>query len=354
MARFLVVTADASDHGRGVRGHTLTRFLRTTAGVTSVRQITPAQLRGGSRWRADTVLVGLPSTLLESDLENLECRRLAVFDYHDYNTLSWRGTQETWLKPRTGIYLKPWYDEAWDYDLPMGMLPVRRYRRFSYSLRWAEQKAAWFAANSNKKYDVAFAGFPNRTEIYENGSCRLIEQRAEWIHAIKTRLPHLRFWGGLVSVGAPQRHRLEKHLGDISPLMCRNDKIGYRDYFRAMRSSKVLLAPGGNVPWTYRHYESLYCGAVVVTIDFRQQRMLVPFPEEGIVHVPDHGSVVPAVEQALDVWENTSGLPEHNFSQLERFWHYGTNSRRRPALLERFLAQLEEPKSEQKDYRLAS
>ena len=68
-----------------------------------------------------------------------------------------------------------------------------------------------------------------------------------------------------------------------------------------MSTAPRAAFPGGNVPWTYRHYESLYAGGVVATIDFRQRDMLVPLPRENMVHVPDGAPIVPAVREAIEM-----------------------------------------------------
>jgi hypothetical protein len=101
------------------------------------------------------------------------------------------------------------------------------------------------------------------------------------------------------------------------------------------------LAPGGNVPWTYRHYEVLYAGGVVVSNDFREHEMLVPLPLAGMIQVPDEAPVLPAVREALARQGQRRELAQANFAHLEQFFRLAGYGRKRPKLAERFLEQIE-------------
>jgi hypothetical protein len=222
----------------------------------------------------------------------------------------------------------------------MGLLPIRRYHRFTEALT-LDRGMRLFGLRPRMKYDVAFVGRPNYTRFYVNSRVEPVDQRVQWLGNIKRDLPEFNLWGGLVEVSAVERDRLEERYGDLEPLLYKRNKVGFAPYWRALRQSRVLLAPGGNVPWTYRHYECLYAGGVVVTVDYRQRDMLVPLPRENMVHVPDGESVVPAVRDALELSRARPEIGEENFAHLERYLRYGAYSRARPALIERFMSQLE-------------
>jgi hypothetical protein len=337
---WLVISADRTDAGRGVRGHTLTCFLRTYFGRRAVAMQPPAQWRRAPV-AADTVFVGLPSSLTSEELERIGagCRRLIAFDYLDRQQLAWTEEQEQTLRRRTDRYLKPWFERAWQYDLQMGMLPIRRYGRFTAAVA-LDRCARQLKAKPTPMHDVAFVGRPNVTRVYVDGRVEKIDQRFHWICELVREAPDVKLWGGLVEVGDGARGRIESSHGDFHDLLHREDKVGFAAYYRAMRRSRVLLAPGGNVPWTYRHYECLYAGGVVVTIDYRQRDMLVPLPTERMVHVADGASVLPAVREALEISRRRPELGEENFAHLEKYLRFGAYSSRRPALLERFAAQL--------------
>jgi hypothetical protein len=317
--------------------------LRTYFGSRDVAARSPRQALRARR-QADTLLVGLPTSLTGEELRALadrtRCRRVAVFDYLDQHELAWTPEQEVVLRGMTNRYLKPWFEPAWDFGLQMGLLPIRRYHRFSEALA-LDRGLRRFGLRPRPRYDVAFVGRPNYTRFYVDGQVVGVDQRVQWLRDIARDAPQLNLWGGLVEVTARERDRLEERYGDLAPLMYQSDKVGFAKYYRALRQSRVLLAPGGNVPWTYRHYECLYAGGVVLTLDYRQRDMLIPLPRDNMVHVPDGASVVPAVHEALELGRTRPDLGEQNFAHLERYLRYGAYSRRRPALLERFMSQFQ-------------
>jgi len=292
---------------------------------------------------ADTVFLGLPSSLTPDELACVfaggRYRRIVLFDYLDEQQLAWSPQQEPALRQLTDLYLKPWFERVWDFGLRMGMLPIRRSARFTAALM-LDRGLRKLVGQPQPIYDVVFLGQPNDTRIIVDGAVRKIDQRFDWLREIDRDAGDLRFWGGFFGGDPEVVSRLRFEHGDISDLYYAADKVSFPAYYRAIRRSRVLLAPGGNAPWTYRHYECLYAGGVVVTIDFRNRDMLVPLPLEGMVHVPDGGPVVPAIREALELSRRRPMLGEENFAHLERYLRFGAYSRRRPALIERFLSQL--------------
>jgi hypothetical protein len=338
---WLVIPADRTSAGRGVRGWALVWFLRTYFGRRRVGVCSPAECRRSTP-AADVAFVGLPSTLTADEIARLaaRCRRIVPFDYLDQQKLAWTEPQEAALRAATDRYLKPWFEPSWTYGLRMGLLPLRRYERFTAAVA-LDRTIGRLRRRPAPEYDVAFLGRPNRTRMFENGKYTKIDQRVAWLRELRREAPDVKFWGGLVDVGRREGRRLELKFGDLSDLCHTEPKVGFSTYYRAMKRSRVLLAPGGNVPWSYRHYECLYAGGVVVTIDYRQRDLLVPLPREGMVHVPDGASVLPAVREALSLSRERPELGEENIAHLERYFRFGTYSRSRPALIERFVAQLE-------------
>lgn len=339
MLDWLVITADRVRAGRGVQGWTLGWFLRTYFGRRRVAVVSPDQFRR-LRLSAETVLIGLPASLTAEELAALpsttHCRRLAAFDYRDQQTLAWTAEQEAALRATTDLYLKPWFEPAWNHGLRMGLLPIRRYGRLTATIA-AERLLR--RRRPPPEHDVMFLGRPNRTRMWVDGKTKKVDQRVQWIREVRRDAPDLRFWGGLVDVLPRERRWLDLKFGGAADLYHDQPSVGFLDYWRAMRRSCVVLAPGGNVPWSYRHYEALYAGAVVVTIDYRQRDMLVPLPRDGMVHVPDGESVAPAVREAVERSRREPELAERNIAHLERYWRFGDYSKSRSALLERFIAQ---------------
>jgi hypothetical protein len=346
VADWLVITADRIRGGRGIRGHALTWFLRTYFGRRSVAQQAPDQIRH-SPTTAETVFLGLPSSLTPDDIgqlvERTRCRRVIPFDYRDRNQLAWTEEQATALRSVACCYLKPWYDPAWNFNIRMGMLPVRRLRRFRAAVA-IDRSLSRAGLRPRPKYDVAFLGMPNSTRLYRDGRVRKLDQRVAWVREIKRRAPELKFWGGLIKSNPRELRRIQLIHGDVDDLFYvhprMHRKISFSAYWLAIRQSRVLLAPGGNVPWTYRHYEALYAGAAVVSNDFRERDMLIPLPKDRMIHVPDGAAVLPAVHEALALQRESPTLAEENFAHLEQYLKFGGYDRGRRTLLDRFLAQI--------------
>jgi hypothetical protein len=338
---YLVILADRADAGRGVRGYALAWFLRKYFGRGAVAVTTPDQVRR-LPIVAQTAFVGLPSSLSEDDIAGAlsNCPRVVPFDYLDQHELAWTPEQQVALRRLGGRYLKPWFEPAWNYGLCMGLLPLRFSRRMSAAIV-ADRTMRRLLGPPQPKYDVAFLGRPNRTRFLVDGQIQKVDQRINWLRELKPLGAQFSFWGGLTGADHTDMDEIIAKNGDVSDLYYRGREVNYLVYWQALRHSRVLLAPGGNVPWTYRHYECLYAGGVVVTLDYRQRDMLVPLPGENMVHVTDGDSIVPAIRDALERSRRQHALGEQDFKHLEQYLRLGAYSRSRPALIKRFLAQLE-------------
>ena len=337
---FVVVAADGAGAGRGVRGHALAWFLRTYFGRRRVRLTTPG-VASKVCDRRSVVFLGMPTSLTADEIAKLPAARLVAFDYFDQHLPAWTSATESAVRARCSLYLKPWREPAWDFGVPMGLLPIRRYGRFTAAVkldRWA--RCCGFARPSHE-YDVAILGRPNATSFYRgNGATEWIDQRTQWIAEVRRQAPELKFWGGIVAVNPARRPELEQQFGSLDDLMFQGRKADFATYYRGIQRARVLLAPGGNVPWSYRHYESLYANAVVVTIDYRDRDMLIPLPKDRMVHVADGESVLPAIEQAMRMLRDRPSLPAENRDFVESHLLDAGYSKRREQLLRRFLQQL--------------
>jgi hypothetical protein len=223
----------------------------------------------------------------------------------------------------------------------MGMLPLRTHRQLYLAIAWDRLKRR-LGFRPRPRYDVAFLGRPNITQVVgDDGKPRLLDQRVSWLRELRRDGADLKFGGGFTDLkDADFRPRVARE-PDLRAMGYKYNSVTFPAYWRTVTRSRVLLAPGGNAPWTFRHYEALYAGATVVTIDFRRRDLLVPLPREGIVHVPDGSSVLPAVREALALSQSRPSLAEENFEFLERYLHYGRFARSRQALIDRFSAQLD-------------
>jgi hypothetical protein len=331
MAKFLIVEADESC-GRGARGLNLYRFLSTFHGRRAVRMVSTRELLESAPLTAETVFVGIPSRFDERHLDRLRFDRAVLFDYHDCAGPAWSGSNRDLLLSLTDQYLKPWVESEWDFGLRMGVLPIRRHQRLKLYLQIRElQRRAW-CGGDDREYDVAFLG-----EATALANC--YHQRIEWLREIKAAGDRYSFWGGIV-VRNRSRAASPRQLDEGPDLYFPRGRVGFLTYFANLNRSRVALTPAGNARWTYRHYEAIYAGAVVVSTDFRNVRTLIPLPLDSIVHVPDHASVLPAIDEALAMRRRNPELASENIRFLERYLRYGDYSRDKPELMDRFMAQL--------------
>jgi hypothetical protein len=338
-----IITADRGRGGRGVRGHVLGWFLRTHLGRGGAEILTPDEVRG--RLTQDRqrrlAFLGFPSSFTPDELRALAARfdRLVPFDYLDQQQLAWTDGQRESLGPDAALYLKPWAEAPAIDGVGIGVLPLRTDPRFSLMLRLQRMRERLLPRRP-PRYDVLFLGRPNQTRIWQDGQVVKLDQRVRWLMELKREAPDIRFFGGLTQLDGDEYADQQARYGDLSDLRFSRDRVSFTHYFRLLRQSRVLLTPGGNVPWTYRHYEAAYSGSMVVSNDFRQRRLLVPLPA-GVIHVADDEPVLPAVRLALAMpAAEQADIAEANFAHLEQYLHYALHSRTRRATFEQFIAQL--------------
>jgi hypothetical protein len=337
MKKFLVVTSEMPGHGRGVSGRTLVRFLRTYAGFGAVGCCSAADLLRGGGVEADYAFLGLPSPVTDRHLARLRCRHLVLFDLSDWHHPLWDEANRTLLRGASNLYLKAWTDTRWDFGIPMGLAPIRRYGKLRLALEARRLRRALGLADPPHRYDVLFLGAATMRDPGGIDPALVPNQRVDWLLEVKTRGQHLELWGGLL--GQTMAPWLRQRYGDLSAFTLR-EKVPFRRYFRALQQSRVALTPEGNAPWSYRHYEAIYARSLIVTNDFRPLRTLIPLPTEGMVHVEPGQPVLPAIERALALRRERPELLEENVRFLERYLEQGMYSRRRPELWERFASQL--------------
>lgn len=351
--RFTVVISDVGERDRGLRGTTafwwlaswfgnyadlsIYWFLAEYFGRRKVTLLRPSQLLNGSRrHETDWLFVGLPTSLSESHLRNVRFRRLVLYDSTDMHGVNFGKSDVPFLLSHTDLCLKNFRDQRWNLPVRLGFLPIRRppvNNKLHMAIVLRDRRLRLGRA-PDRCYDVGFVAHPTGT-IATN-------QRLRWMLEIKRDRPEWKLWGGLI--GGEKWQCAFQDQADAQTLascFIKRRKIGFFEYFTGLSQSRVALAPSGHAPWTYRHFEALYAGCVVVSNDLSNYEFLIPFPREGMVEVPDGGSVVPAVERALALSAERPDLTRENLDYLDRWLDRGRYSRDRRETLDRFLAELE-------------
>ena len=339
MPRFLIVQSDAKC-GRGARGANLLRFLRIFHGHSAVLMIEPRELERGPVRETDYLLLGMPSALQPNHLDNLRFRQAALFDYSDVGGPAWRSGAEPWLRTLTDVYLKPWVEESWDFGLRWGVLPIRRYPGLIWHVKLLRGLFRGRYPNlCSRDHEVSFLG--NCTALYQGVDySHRYHQRIEWLREVNQSKRQFSFWGGLQASAANQV-RLQKEFEDLATVMAPFRRLLFSQFFYNLLRSKVVLTPAGNARWSYRHYEAIYAGALLVSTDFRPIRTLIPLPVDNMLHVDDHAPVVPAIEAALERRIREPDLPRRNIDFLEMYLQDGDYHRSKPQLMDEFQAQLD-------------
>ena len=329
MTKYLIVMADSAS-GRGTRGLNLYWFLARYHGRAAVKVVSTADLKGGASNSCEVAFVGLPTTLRKDDLTRVRHGQLVLFDYEDTATILLDESSQ-FLGGLTDRYLKVWHEPGWPAPWKFGVLPIRRHARLPLYLRYLSLKSALGARQPEREWDVTFLGAPTGQDTHS--------QRVEWLREIRGAGTKYRFWGGLAA-SPDDRMRLAAAGLDGAGLLYEGGRVGYATFFDMMRKSKVVLTPKGNAPWSYRHYEAIYAGAIPVSCDLRSVTTLIPLPLGGMAHVPEGASVLPKIGEALALSEKQSGVREANVAFLEQFLTRGDYALRKPALMDRFSAQL--------------
>lgn len=349
---FTIVISDDSGLDASFRRNTLYWWLATHVGAyaelglywflveyfgrSAVRLIRPSQLLAERQADTDMLFVGCPTTVDQQHLSNISFRQMVLYDSTDNEGIHFLKSNSKFLLSQTDLVLKTWRDAKWKFPFRVGLLPIKRPPINKLRLALLKEKARKqvLGKSREKPFDVGFVARPTG-DLKRN-------QRVEWLVSLRQQRPELKLWGGLVGKSEwRERFRDSPHQSTLNQLWLNRKKIGYFEYFSGLAQSKVALAPRGFAPWTYRHFEALYAGALVVSNDLSRFEFLVPLPRKGIIEVPDGESIVKAVDQALKLYEDSPALVDENIQELEHWMHAGAYSKSKRALLDRFMSQLE-------------
>ncbi len=336
MPRFLIVQCDAKC-GRGARGANLARFLRIFHGRGAVELVHARDLDRGPVRETDVLCLGMPTALDPRQLARVRFRQAVLFDYSDASGPVWSPESEPWLRSLTDVYLKPWVEESWDFGLRWGVLPIRRYPGLTWHVKILRGLyRGRYPELCRRDHEVSFLGDCG------DGSLERYHPRIEWLRELRQSGSQFSFWGGLQASSAKQA-QLEPKFGDLTDIIAPVSRLHFSRFFHHLLRSQVVLTPAGNARWSYRHYEAIYAGALLVSTDFRSVRTLIPLPLNNMQHVADHAPVVPVIAAALERLAREPSLPRQNFEFLETYLQDGDYHRRKPQLMDKFLSQMDGP-----------
>ena len=336
MPRFLIIKPDFKNRrvGRGAQGRNLYLFLKTYFGKRSVSIITRDKLSSNYKADVDHLFIGIPSYLCAKDISRIGFKNAHLYDYEDEETPNWMDSDQDFLRSITSSYFKSWTDNSWDNNFKWSCLPIRRHINLNIYLNWIKLFNRSWLTDKDRIYDSTFFGnaVTGNQKIY-NGFIR--SNRMEWINEIN-RSAQFKFHVGLIVKN--KNIHIEK--GNF-PIY--RSKFNYSFYFNSLLKSRTALAPPGNARWSYRHYESIYAGAIPITSEFYNTNMLVPLPNEGMAHVRNGDSVISALDFALKLRRDNHSIPSRNINHLEKYLKNGIYNKHRHKLIKRFIDQLDKP-----------
>lgn len=349
MPKFTVVISDVSNHDAGYRksraywwlaslagGYAelcLYWFLLEYFGSDSVQLIRPSELLGRSRRvQTDYLMVGVPTRLGKQHLEGVQFREMVLYDSSDHDGINYLYSDQAFLQSVTDRCLKHYRDERWSMPLRIGLLPIKR-PPLNNRLHWKllSQRRRATTPLAERRYDVGFVARPTGDTTSN--------LRLRWWIELVQKAPELRRWGGLVGGDDWRQAFAESQVPDACWMKRR--KIGFSEYFDGMQDSKVALAPPGYAPWSFRHYEAIYAGCMIVTADLSPFEFLIPMPEESVVQLSEGESVVDGVRRALALGRDEPQRLMLARKQLDQWLKLGLYSRHCGDTLNRFMAFLE-------------
>ena len=244
--------------------------------------------------------------------------------------------------PSTDRYFKPWFEPAWNYDLRMGMLPLRhapatvpvdRVGSTRRTLGRAPPAAVRRRASSAGPTHV---GRRRDGQIARRRPARRVAPRA----AARRARPDVLAAASPSGTTTPSASARPPSPATSPTCATPATTSTFPAYWRLVTTQpRAACRPAATRRGPTATTSRLYAGAAVVTIDYRQRDMLVPLPrgEHGARarRRPDRS------RRARSAGAVARGGPisaKRTSQHLERYLHYGSYARSRAALIERFVA----------------
>ena len=349
MPKFTIVISDRSKHDAGYKKNRLYWslaaslggygelclywFLREYYGGESVELLRPSELlRRSATWQTDYLMVGVPTRLSREHLKNVRYGRMLLYDSSDHDGINFLYSDEQFLLSKADCCLKHFRDRRWSLPVRIGLLPIKR-PPLNNRLYWKLRRCSLDAVMpvQDRPFDVGFVARPTG-DVRSN-------VRLRWLVELAKSDCGFSRWGGLVG-GPVWQDEFADHAIPADCWMGRK-KVGFSEYFDGLCQSKVALAPSGYAPWTFRHYEAIYAGCMLVTEDLDPYDFLVPIPSQSVVQVGPGKSVVDGVREAVDLSLSEPNRVVEARRELEKWIDQGRYSKGCHLTLDRFWKEME-------------
>lgn len=278
--------------------------------------------------KTEYLFLSVPSGLSIERLLGVSYKKLIAFDYYDEADRN-IDLIDVATRGLFSGYFKTTFDGKQDYTgLAMGLLPINIPPTLGSLSSMVSR-----LTNIRRKYDVSFIGTTTYLKKID------YNQRLEWVKAIKDE-NRFKYWGGLLELPYNTKAMQEKKYSQrLDHYFCAG--VDAKTYIKYLKKSRIVLCPAGHARWSYRLFEAIYADALPIATDLSNTRILLDLPLDTIYMVKDGENIVEHIDNVLSKWkEYKSWIPE-NHAFMEKQLFRGKYSSKKPAIYEKFLAQIE-------------
>jgi hypothetical protein len=262
------------------RGWKFYQFLQLFSQYVASRWVDADRVSYCDAFDTDVLIVFLPERPTLAQLSRIRFKSFFLAHYTDSEDLD-PGALAEFGHVVTG-YLLPAANLTKTYPVPVVPMPLAFQREIPAWCRFFDFDL------KNRYWRASFVGAGT---LYQGQ----YPQRKAWVEElVKAAIPRVRV-GLFDNESYPLNQIFSENVKPFS-----HPFLGPGLYTLMMYLSQVCVTPAGNAKWTYRHYEAIQAGSVLVSTDLTDIEMLIPLPRDGVVYVQDHSLVCPTLERVLD------------------------------------------------------
>lgn len=317
----ITVVGASRPYSETERGWKFYQFLQLFSQHVASRWVDADQVSRCEAFDTDVLIVFLPERPTLAQLSQIRFKSFFLAHYTDWEDLD-EGALAEFGHVLTG-YLLPAINLEKTYPVPVFPLPLAFQRQIPSWCRYLDLDL------KNRYFRASFVG---AATVYQGA----YPQRKAWVEEL-VKQSACRVRVGLFDNAS---YPLDQVFLE-NPTRFSHPFLGPGLYMLMMYLSQVCVAPAGNAKWTYRHYEAIQAGSVLVSTDLRRLSLFIPLPEEGILYVPDHAPVWPVVATALAALGGFQGIIRRNQAYMSEYLHNGNYVAAKPKPFFAFMQQLE-------------